>query len=313
MPEPTDERNAPAPHADASSMRRWLLAGLLLLALGAAATGMFRQLAGRAARRRAGAARMLGDSDVERQVQALLDEARQAERGTLVLSRSEQILRRFPFLYRLPFVSPPARRTRPRSTYAIAIDLDKLGLPTVPILVQAAACSDSPAVREVAVTALGRLEAEEATSTLSTIVQTDGTTDVRRAAAHALGRIGSRTGSPALFAALQKDSAANVRAAAARSLAKLDDRTAVAPLLAVLRKDTEANVRAAAAQALSELGDPTAVSALLAALARDADSEVRRTAATLPSAPNTPMPDRPPQSVQCPETQSHRQESLMYA
>ena len=197
---------------------------------------------------------------VERQVDALLDEVREEERG--LVERC---------LVRLGLAK--GRRTY-RHWREVATDLAKLGPSAVPQLIQALRDSDRE-VRACAAVALGELGDRRGVEPLIAALK-DESEQVRRRAAEALGELGDARAVEPLIALL-KDGYWVVRCYAAEALAKLGDARGVEVLIAALKDESEL-VQRYAAVVLGQLGDARGVEPLKELLG-DEDASVRAAAA----------------------------------
>jgi HEAT repeat protein len=141
-------------------------------------------------------------------------------------------------------------------------------------LVQALKSSE-PSLCIAAITALSRMDANEATSSFLGLLK-HRNAQVRAAATEAVGRLRARDAVEQLCDLL-RDPVWEVRREAAEALGRLGDRGALDALTKALA-DSDADVREATAIALGSLGDARAVGPLVLAL-RDPTSGVRRIAA----------------------------------
>jgi len=149
---------------------------------------------------------------------------------------------------------------------------------SVPALVELLTTDRAAEVRIVAVRALGRIGAADATTPLlSALREQQGRSRVPpQVVAHALLRIGPAAAG-SLTAALAEDSAA-VRATACEILGRVGAVGSVAAVRRCLREDGSVEVRARAATALGRLGMPSALEDLVAASAPSAPGTARTSA-----------------------------------
>lgn len=131
----------------------------------------------------------------------------------------------------------------------------------------ASVCGESlPPLRDVLITALGKLNAREVLA--GEIDGADG--PGRKLLALLLGGIGDPGARGALERLLQ-DTDPRVREQAASALARLADPASLPVLVSRLLQDGDPDVRAAAAQALGEIGGPRAMDALEQASRQERD------------------------------------------
>ncbi|WP_101296469.1 HEAT repeat domain-containing protein [Halegenticoccus soli] len=113
---------------------------------------------------------------------------------------------------------------------------------------------------KAAITALGKMAAEDAVETLLGYVDTDKDPALQKVTFKALGEIGSEEATQALANKLVMEND-NVRPHAARALGLIGDTRAIEPLSDALSDDENANVRASAAWALRQIGTREALEA----------------------------------------------------
>jgi HEAT repeat protein len=149
----------------------------------------------------------------------------------------------------------------------------------IPLLIRVIQQDNSPAVRRVAVWALGNLEAKEAVSALSGTLAHDADGRVREMSAWALGNIEDRSGIPALGAAIRGDAEERVRETAVWALGNIGDRGSL-DILSAATGDRNPNVRGTAAWAIGQMDDNgTKAPAGLLRLLNDESSDIRLKAA----------------------------------
>jgi HEAT repeat protein len=144
----------------------------------------------------------------------------------------------------------------------------------------------SPAVRQNAAWALGRLKPEDARATVQSLGDrlTDTDAVVRRDSAVALGEIGpeARRALPVLVRTLKQEKDGNVQKAVLSTLVNIVDPedTAVAEAVRPLLRDSDPETARAAAFALGNIGGPKAAPAvpILSEALHDADVALRRLA-----------------------------------
>jgi HEAT repeat protein len=213
-------------------------------------------------------------SETEIQLSEIFDDLRRTERND---SR--------PFIWLARLETWPAPFPRVASAilgdpdYRGAYDIEQLGEPAIPLLMEAVASDGSPAVRTTVIEALASLEAYEAVPLIIERLLDDRSPEVRETAARAFRwELQDASAVPSLLEALSEDREPSVRAAAAAALDEPDDGEVVAGLIHALNEDKDATVRTAAADALGGPTRPEALVALTRAARSDASVEVRTAA-----------------------------------
>jgi HEAT repeat protein len=155
-----------------------------------------------------------------------------------------------------------------------AAALARLGKIALPSLV--AATRDSrPAVRQLAVEALGDIGSKDAVASLLELVRTDQS-GARPEAIEALGKIGDPAAIDGILGAMRTGSVA-VRKRGVAALGKFRDPRAVDALVAALTERDE-EIRQAAAAGLGEVGDARVIPRLEQTADHDTSSDVRTAA-----------------------------------
>jgi len=131
-----------------------------------------------------------------------------------------------------------------------------------------------PTMREKAVRALAKGDAERAVAALVPVLGADAIAAVREATAWALGETGSAGAVPALMRALGGDERQHVRQAAAQALGKIGSASAIDALVTATH-DVYAGVRESAVDALVAIGPEHVVSALIDVAQHDPHPDVR--------------------------------------
>lgn len=149
----------------------------------------------------------------------------------------------------------------------------------IPLLIRVVQQDNSPAVRRVAVWALGHLEARDAVSALIGVLGHDADGRVREMSAWALGNIEDRSSVAALGTAIRSDSEERVRETAVWALGNIGDHSSL-DILAAATSDRNPNVRGTAAWAIGQMDDNgTKAPAGLLRLLSDENSDIRLKAA----------------------------------